>query len=56
MKGFTISVAEHKGKTFSGGDKVDIPMGRALEQPWAFVETQDEMTPEQKKLYQRKDK
>jgi hypothetical protein len=37
--GCTVTVAEHQGKVFAGGDKVDIPLARALEQPHVFEET-----------------
>jgi hypothetical protein len=48
--GYTVSVAEYPDKVFKEGDSLDIPMGRAMEQPWAYNETQDEMSDDQKEF------
>jgi hypothetical protein len=37
--GCHVTVAEHQGRSFGPGDKVDIPLARALEQPHCFEET-----------------
>ena len=49
-EGCSGSFAEHPGKVFVAGDKVELPLGRALEQPHIFEETFADTPPDQLKV------
>jgi hypothetical protein len=49
-EGCSGSFAEHPGKVFVAGDKVELPLGRALEQPHIFEETLADTPPDQRKV------
>lgn len=48
--GCAVSFAEHPGKVFVAGEKVDLPLGRALEQAHVFEETFADTPPDQIKI------